>query len=132
MSQGAASGPTLPTGRWPSTWPALWRPVRDRAVFVVVTVVLILVGTALLADFGLSWWVSLLPLLLMIGPLTRPGRVRRRFERAAARDRLRVQPHRQGWQLRLPERAGNVVALVTYDGTVSYLDVGARVAGPAD
>ncbi len=126
MNHGA-TGPALPPGRWPSTWSALWRPVRDRAVFVSGTALLTLVGTALLGDIGLSWWICLLPLLFLVGPLTRPGRVRRRFERAAAQNRLRVQPYQEGWQLHPPGRA-DVVALLTHDGTVSYVDLRARTA----
>ncbi|MBA2415111.1 MAG: hypothetical protein H0V64_04320 [Geodermatophilaceae bacterium] len=115
-------GPALPSGRWPSTWPALWRPVRDRAIFVGVTVVLTLAGTAQFGDLGLSWWVPLLPLVLVLGPVTRPARVRRRFERAAARNALSVQSHRRGWQLHPPGRRGNVVALVSGDGELTYVD----------
>jgi len=116
------AGPKIPPGRWPSTWPALWGGVRDRAVFVGAIVVLTLAGTALLGDLGVSWWVPFVPLLLMIGPATRPGRVRRRFERAAARKELSVHGHRDGWRLRPGGRRGHVVALISRNGEVTYVD----------
>lgn len=119
-------GPALPPGRWPSTWPALWRPVRDRAVFVGGTVLLTLTGTALLGDLGLSWWVPLIPLLLLIGPVTRPHRVRRAFERAAGRRELSVAPRGSGWRVQPAERHGGVIALVSEDGALVYVDARAR------
>lgn len=123
------SSPLLPSGRWPSTWPALWRPVRDRALFVGGTVLLTLLAIASLGDLGLSWWFASMPLVLLIGPLTRPGRVRRRFERAAAHDRLRMRRYGPGWQLSPRERRANVVAIVSDDGGLSYVDLRARVIG---
>lgn len=119
----AGPGPDLPAGRWPSTWPALWRPVRDRAVLAGATVLLTLIGIGWLGDLGLSWWVPLLPLLLLIGPLSRPGRVRRRFERAATRGRLVVAPHRSGWQLQPAAGRRDVLAVVGYDGGLRYIDL---------
>jgi len=117
------SSPALPDGRWPSAWPALWRPVRDRAVFVGATVLLALVGIAFLGDLRLGWWVAFLPLVLLVGPVSRPARVRRRFERAAAQGRLDVQRRGHGWRLLPPGRSGNVVVLVSYDGELTYVDL---------
>ena len=123
MSEGTdEQSPAIPSGRWPSTWPALLRPVRDRVVFVGATVLLTLAGTALLGDLDLSWWVPLLPLLLLIGPATRPFRVRRRFERAAERNELIVQQRGPSWRLQPAEGRGGVVALVSEDGVLSYVD----------
>jgi len=63
-----------PVGRRPSTW----QVVGARVVFAVGTALLTLAGTAFVGDLRLSWWVSLLPLMLLIGPLTSAARVRRR------------------------------------------------------
>jgi len=120
--------PVLPAGRWPSAWPDLWRPVRDRAVFALLTVVLTLTGTALFGDLGWSWWLALLPLVLLVGPVLRPGRVRRRFEQAAARNRLRVHAHGAGWRAQPPGRL-HVVALLSPDGAAHYLDRHRRLRG---
>lgn len=119
------SHPALPQGRWPSAWPSLWRPVRDRAVFAGATVVLTALGLAWLGDFGLSWWVALLPLLTLVVPATKPWRVRRRFERAAARNMLTFQDD----SAELWVRAGGrtmTAARVRADGSVSYVDHAVR------
>ena len=109
--------PRLPD-RWPSAWPSLWRPVRDRAFFVGATTVLVLLGLARFGDLRLGWWVALLPLTLMIGPVTRPARVRRAIRRAAERRMLCVEVFADGMSVRTRRRT--VTARVATDGTVTY------------
>lgn len=118
------SPPALPEGRWPSAWPSLWRPVLDRVVFAGAAAVLTALGLAWLGDFGLSWWVALLPLLTLVVPATRPSRVRRRFERAAARGTLTVRDDGVDLWVRAGRRT--VAARVGMDGSVSYLDDAVR------
>lgn len=103
---------------WPSAWPSLWRPVRDRAVLVGAMVVLTLVGLARFGDLGLSWWVALLPLVLLAGPVSRPARVRGAIRRAAADRTLRVRTTESG--LWVTARRRSVAAMVSADGSVRY------------
>lgn len=106
--------------RWPSAWPSLWRPVRDRAAFAVPAALLTALGLGWLGDLSLTWWVPLLPLLLLAGPLTRPGRVRRSFDRASADGSLTVVDDRAGV---LVWGSGRTVAAeVTAGGAIRYLD----------
>lgn len=111
------ANPRLPT-HWPSAWPSLWRPVRDRALFVAGTTILVLLGLARFGDLGLSWWVALLPLALMAGPVTRPARVRRAIRQAAEQRMLSVQVSEDG--LSVSTRRRSVTARMAPDGTVTY------------
>lgn len=45
--------------------------LRDRLIFVGLTCGLTLLGVLLYGDLRLSWWVALLPLLLLTGPAIR-------------------------------------------------------------
>lgn len=92
--------------------------MRDRAVFVAATMVLVLLGLARFGDLRLGWWVALLPLVLLIGPVTRPARVRRAIRRAAQRRMLSVHVCANG--LSVTTRSRTVTASVDADGTVTY------------
>jgi hypothetical protein len=89
---------------WPSPWPHLYRPVRDRAVFVVMVMVLTTVGLVGLGDPAAQWWAIALPLLLLIGPVSKPARVRMALHRASGNGRIQTQPGR----LAVAERATTV------------------------
>lgn len=45
--------------------------LRNRLVFVGLTCALTLLGLFLYGEPRLTWWVALLPLLLLVGPLAR-------------------------------------------------------------
>lgn len=109
--------PGLPD-RWPSAWPSLWPGVRDSVAVVALTMVLTLVGVFRFGDPALSWWVALLPLLLLIGPLTRPARVRRTIRRATEQRTLRVR--QSGDTLWISAGRRRVGARVDPDGAVTY------------
>lgn len=104
--------------RWPSAWPSLWPGVRDRTVFVAVTVSLTVLGLARFGDLGLAWWVALLPLVLLIGPLTRPSRARRAIQRAARQRTLNVRESGNELLVSVPRRS--VTARVAANGAVTY------------
>jgi len=89
---------------WPSPWPHLYRPVRDRAVFVLTVIVLTTVGLIVAGDPAAQWWAIALPLLLLIGPATRPGRARMALHRAIGANRAATLPGR----LVVAERATTV------------------------
>lgn len=113
----APEGLGLPA-HWPSAWPSLWRPIRDRAIFVLLTSALVVLGLARFGDLGLAWWVALLPLSLLVGPLSRPGRARRTIQRAAQRRTLNVRASAD--ELCVTARRRSVTAWVASDGGVTY------------
>src|SRR2546423_8592386 len=76
---------------WPSPWPHLYRPVRDRAVFVVLVMVLTTIGLIALGDPAAQWWAIALPLLLLTGPLSKPARVRMALHRGSGSGRIHTQ-----------------------------------------
>lgn len=90
--------------RWPSPWRHLYRPVRDRAVFVVMVMVLTTIGLFGLGDPAAQWWAIVLPLLLLIGPVSKPARVRTALHRACGSGRIHTMPGR----LAVAERARTV------------------------
>jgi len=87
-------------------------------VVVALTVGLVLVGLAGFGDLGLSWWVAALPLLALLGPATRPIRVRRAIQRAAERRTLNVRASADELCVSVPRRS--VTARVTPAGGVTY------------
>jgi hypothetical protein len=102
---------------WPSPWPHLYRPVRDRVVFVVMVMVLTTVGLIALGDPAAQWWAIVLPLLLLIGPVSKPARVRMALRRASESGRIHTVPGR----LAVAER-----------GTTVWLSDVPLDAGPAE
>lgn len=102
---------TLPE-RWPSAWPALRRDVGGGVATVVLTAVLTSIGTWSFGDPARAWWVGLLPLLLLVVPLSRPARYRAAFVRA----RLRGTVRNADGEVRVGRRR----ARVEPDGTVQY------------
>jgi hypothetical protein len=77
---------------WPSAWPHLYGPVRDRALFVLTVMVLTTIGLIVAGDPGAQWWAIALPLLLLIGPASKPARARRALCRAVETGRVRTLP----------------------------------------
>lgn len=112
-------GPTVAElpAHWPSPWPHLYRPVRDRAVFVLMVMVLTTIGLIWLGDPAAQWWAIALPLLLLIGPASKPSRVRMALHRASANGRLQTQTGRLG---------------VAEQGTTVWLSDVPLDAGPAE
>lgn len=108
---------------WPSPWSHLYRPVRDRAIFVLMVMVLTAIGLVVAGDPAAQWWAIALPLLLLIGPATRPGRARMALRRAIAAGRARTLSGR----LAVGER-GNTVWLQPATGDPSL----PLAAGPAE
>lgn len=104
--------------RWPSAWPSLRGRVLGRVAFVAVVEALTGAGLAWLADPVAQWWALLPPLLLLLGPVTAPGRARRRAQRAAAAGRLTVDPD---GLIRPTARGRRALAWLAPDGTVHYL-----------
>lgn len=130
-------GIPVPT-HWPSAWPHLWHATRDRAVFVAAVIALTVIGIVGAGDLQAQWWVPLLPLVLLAGPATRPGRVRRALQNCTARGRLRTMPGRlqpgpvtsRGQTVRLITSSGASVTLPTCDAVARSLverDVGQPV-----
>jgi hypothetical protein len=129
---GPAAGkvPAELPAHWPSPWPHLYRPVRDRVVFVVMVVVLTTAGLVGLGDPAAQWWAIALPLLLLIGPVSKPARVRMALHRGGGRGALRTQPGRLAvaergttvWLSDVPLDAGPVgTALRGYAGSPALL-----------
>lgn len=77
---------------WPTAWRHLWPTALDRAGFVGAVVVLTAIGIAATGDLSVQWWAVVLPLALLPGPVSRPYRVRRSLQRAAAQGRLAAVP----------------------------------------
>ncbi|CAN5300231.1 hypothetical protein BH20ACT5_BH20ACT5_01570 [soil metagenome] len=120
-----------PTGalprRWPSAWPSLWPEVRDRSAFGLTAALVTALGLTWLGVPGLTWWLPLLPALLLIGPLSWPGRVRRGFDRAGDEGTLRVVDERD--QVLVWGPRGGVAAEVAPDGAIRYRPRGAVTRG---
>ena len=111
--------------QWPTPWPHLYRPLRDRAVFVLMTMVLTTIGLFIAGDPAAQWWAIALPLLLLIGPATCPLRARAALRRAVENGRARTAAGR----LIVGER-GEAVWLQTSSGDPD-LPLGAGPALPA-
>lgn len=108
--------------QWPSAWPSLGRRV---AVASVVPIVVALVALAVVAIVGVlpsAWWVPLIPLVLLVGPLTLPGRVRSAMQGASDAKTLVVTVAPLGLLVRTPAPARLVrpSAEVTSAGRVRY------------
>lgn len=124
--------------QWPSAWAHLWQPARDRAVFVGLVVLLTVIGVVFTGDLVKEWWVPLVPLVLLTGPVSRPGRVRRTLQRAATRGRLRTTTGRlhpgpvtsRGPTVRLVTPSGHAVALPA-SRSLSYTLAGRYVSSSA-
>jgi len=118
--------------RWPSAWPYLSRAVYRRARFVLAVAVLTAVGIVVTGEPGVQWWIPLLPVVLLAGPVRRPGGLRRVFERAARRGGLAAMPGRlhpgpvnsRGHTVRLVTPTGDAVAVPVYRGVAETLAVG--------
>lgn len=129
-SEDSPDDPVIPR-RWPSAWPYLSHGVYKRAAFVAVTAVLTAVGIAATGDLTVQWWIPLLPAVLLVGPVLRPVRLRRRLERAAAGRNLAVMPGRvhpgpvtsQGQTVRLVTAAGDAVGVPAFRGVAEALAV---------
>ncbi|HVX43933.1 MAG TPA: hypothetical protein VHC49_08595 [Mycobacteriales bacterium] len=67
---------------WPAAWSHLYGPIRDRAIFVALTMFLTGIGLALLGDPGAQWWAIALPLVLLIPSVLRPLRARSALQTA--------------------------------------------------
>lgn len=65
----------LPT-IWPSAWPSMRREVLVRSTLPLVAAVVVLIVLMLSQVIATSWWFTAIPLLLLIGPLSLPARVR--------------------------------------------------------
>lgn len=61
---------------WPSAWPSLRRQVLLGATLPLVVSVVVLVVLAVTQTLATSWWVALIPLVLLAWPLSLPARVR--------------------------------------------------------
>lgn len=117
--------------RWPSAWPYLSHLVYRRARFVLAVVLLTAAGIVLTGEPGAQWWVPLLPVVLLVGPVRRPGRLRRAFERAARRGDLAAMPGRlhpgpvnsRGQTVRLVTPTGDAVAVPVRPGVAEALAV---------
>ncbi|WP_134322831.1 hypothetical protein [Cumulibacter soli] len=112
--------PALPTV-WPSAWPSLRAQVALGATFPVVAAVagfIILLRTQTLAT---SWWIAVLPLLLLAWPLSLPARARAAMRRAHEGSRIEVLATQHGLVARPIERRGlKVRAFLEQDGRVRY------------
>ena len=113
-------GPGMP-GDWPSGWPSLWPRVAQRAAFVVAVQLLTVLGLAVAANPTSQWWATLPPLLLLVGPVTRPARVRQRVRRAAAAHSLQLDGDGVVWARRRVLPGRRPVARVSRNGVVHYL-----------
>lgn len=105
--------------RWPSAWPHLWRPARDRMVFVLAVMALTTAGIIALGEPAGEWWVPLVPAVLLIGPVTRPGRARRELRRACRRGRVATAVGRL--EAGPPTRTDSTTRLLTTYGTLVRL-----------
>lgn len=115
----ANGGEVLPT-HWPSAWSSLRGRVAVSAIFPVVAcavAVLIMVLTGVLVHV---WWIAALPLLLVIGPLTLPGRTRAAVQSAYDGHELQVTTAQVGLVVRVPRKRRGVrpdaTVVPTYDG----------------
>lgn len=113
MSRPPGTGPA----RWTSAWPSLRGSVLAGVATTVLTVPLTLAGTVWLGDLSRAWWVALLPLPLLVVPLSRPARTRAAFVRAAARGTLQVRTDIDGQTV----LAGRRRARLGPRGEVGYL-----------
>ena len=107
---------------WPSAWPSLRGQVALGAVLPVLAAVLTLAGEIWLGIADIAWWLPLLPLILLIGPLTRPARIRRLVDTADRRGRLQVTVATLGLLAVVPGRRGRarVTVEVLPAGRVVY------------
>lgn len=81
--------PGLPQS-WPSAWPSLAKQAFMGAILPIVAAVVVLVVLLLTKTLEQAWWVALIPLLLLIWPLSLPGRVQRVMQEASDDGRLEV------------------------------------------
>lgn len=89
---------------WPSAWPSLAKNVALGAVLPIVAAVVVLVILLLTKSLSTAWWVLLLPMLLLLWPLSLPARVRKVMQDAADSGRLEVVNATLGILAHAPER----------------------------
>lgn len=87
--RGNPSNSALPA-TWPSAWPSLAKNVALGAVAPVAAAVVVLVILLVTKSLSTAWWVVLLPLLLLLWPLSLPARVRKVMQDATDTGRLEV------------------------------------------
>ncbi|HEX5496613.1 MAG TPA: hypothetical protein VFX70_18790 [Mycobacteriales bacterium] len=100
-----------------------------RAVFVLAVAVLTALGIVATGDPGAQWWIPLLPAVLLLGRVRRPGRLRGGLQRAAGRGRLAVMPGRvhpgpvtsRGQTVRLVTPTGDAVGVTAFPGVAETL-----------